>query len=67
MKIALCQINTTVGAFNFNRDKILHYYSKAIKLNAENVVFQELTIHGYTNQDLLLENGFVDNNLIILY
>jgi NAD+ synthase (glutamine-hydrolysing) len=66
MKIALCQINTTVGAFNFNRDKILHYYSKAIKLNADIVVFPELTITGYPPQDLLLENGFVDNNLIIL-
>ncbi len=66
MKIALCQINTTVGAFNFNRDKILNYYFKAIKLNADIVAFPELTITGYPPQDLLLENGFVDDNMIIL-
>ena len=32
MKIALCQINTSVGAFNSNKDKILNYYFKAIKI-----------------------------------
>ncbi len=63
MKIALCQINTSVGAFNSNRDKILNYYSKAIKLNADIVVYPELTMTGYPPQDLLLENGFVDDNL----
>lgn len=66
MKIALCQINTTVGAFNYNRDKILNYYFKAIKLNADIVAFPELTITGYPPQDLLLENGFVADNMIIL-
>jgi NAD+ synthase (glutamine-hydrolysing) len=66
MKIALCQINTTVGAFNFNKKNILNYYSKAIEQNANIVVFPELTITGYPPQDLLLENGFVDDNLVTL-
>lgn len=66
MKIALCQINTIVGGFDFNKEKILNYYSNAIKLNADIIVFPELAITGYPPQDLLLENGFVDNNLIIL-
>ena len=66
MKIALCQVNTTVGAFDYNKDKILNYYSKAIKGNADIVVFPELAISGYPPQDLLLENGFVDDNLIVL-
>lgn len=66
MKIALCQINTIVGGFDFNKEKILNYYSNAIKLNADIIVFPELAITGYPPQDLLLENGFVDDNLIIL-
>ena len=66
MKIALCQINSTVGAFKYNKDKILNYYSKAIGLNADIVAFPELATTGYPPQDLLLENGFVDDNLITL-
>jgi len=66
MKIVLCQINTTVGDLDFNKEKILSYYSNSINLNADIVVFPELTITGYPPQDLLLENGFVDDNLIVL-
>jgi len=66
MKIALCQINTTVGNYDSNKEKILNYYSKAINLNADIVVYPELTITGYPPQDLLLENGFVDDNLATL-
>jgi NAD+ synthase (glutamine-hydrolysing) len=66
MKIALCQINTTVGALDYNKEKILRYYSKSINLNADIVVYPELTITGYPPQDLLLENGFVDDNIVVL-
>jgi len=66
MKIALCQINTTVGNYDFNNEIVLNYYSKAIKHDADIVVYPELTITGYPPQDLLLENEFVDDNLAIL-
>ena len=66
MKIALCQINPTVGNFDSNKKIVLNYYSNALRLNADIVVFPELSITGYPPQDLLLENGFVDDNLIIL-
>ncbi|MCJ7802451.1 MAG: NAD+ synthase [Candidatus Marinimicrobia bacterium] len=66
MKIALCQINTTVGDLDFNKEDILRYYSNSIKINADIVVYPELTITGYPPQDLLLENGFVEDNLNIL-
>jgi len=66
MKIALCQINPTVGNFDSNKKKVLNYYSNALRLNADIVVFPELTITGYPPQDLLLENGFVDDNLVTL-
>jgi predicted amidohydrolase len=41
MKIALCQINTTVGNYENNKEIILNYYSNAINLNADIVVFPE--------------------------
>ena len=66
MKIALCQINTTVGNYDYNKRNILNYYSNAIKLNADIVVFPELAITGYPPQDLLLENGFIADNMVAL-
>lgn len=66
MKIALCQINPTVGAFEINQKLILMYYKKSIEANADIVVFPELSIPGYPPQDLLWESGFVDQNLACL-
>lgn len=66
MKIALCQINTTVGDFENNQKKIFDYYEKAIKQGAELVVFPELTTIGYPPQDLLWEPGFITRNWSVL-
>ena len=63
MKIALCQINPTVGSFENNKDSILKYYKDSIKLNADIIIFPELVTTGYPPQDLLWENGFVEANL----
>jgi len=63
MKIALCQINPTVGSFEDNKNIILKYYNKSIELNADIIVFPELCTTGYPPQDLLWENGFVEENL----
>ena len=46
MKVALCQINTILGNFDYNYDKILKYYNKSIELNSDMVVFPELVITG---------------------
>ena len=63
MKIALCQINPTVGSFENNKDSILKYYKDSIQLNADIIIFPELVTTGYPPQDLLWENGFVEANL----
>ena len=63
MKIALCQINTTVGDFDNNCEKILSFYSNSVDANADIAVFPELAITGYPPQDLLLEQSFVDRNV----
>ena len=61
MKIALCQINPTVGAINQNKKIILETYSRAIDLEADVIVFPELAIIGYPPQDLLLRDRFIIN------
>ena len=66
MKIALCQINPTVGAFKNNKELILHNYFESLDNGADLVVFPEMSITGYPISDLLYEDGFVDQNMIIL-
>ncbi|MFQ6611758.1 MAG: NAD+ synthase [Fidelibacterota bacterium] len=63
MKVALCQINPTVGALKANQQKILIFYDRAIKQGAELVIFPELAITGYPPQDLLYQSGFVQQNI----
>ena len=66
MKIALCQINPTVGAIKQNKQLILDRYAEAISLGAELVVFPELALIGYPPQDLLLIKQFIKNAQIAL-
>jgi NAD+ synthase (glutamine-hydrolysing) len=60
MRIALAQINPTVGALTANRDKILSYLEQARSVCAEIVVFPELTVTGYPPEDLLLKPDFLN-------
>lgn len=62
MKIALAQINTTVGDFSYNYEKIKTHITQAKKANADLVVFPELTITGYPPRDLLIKKSFVKKN-----
>jgi len=66
LRIALAQINTTVGDLSGNREKIVEYISKAISFEADLVVFPELALTGYPPEDLLLRNSFIEDNLIEL-
>ncbi|MEW6776161.1 MAG: NAD+ synthase [Bdellovibrionota bacterium] len=59
MKIALAQINTTVGALHENAGKILDFAERARKAGAALAVFPELTITGYPPLDLLHMPHFV--------
>ncbi|MFH1645729.1 MAG: NAD+ synthase [Candidatus Omnitrophota bacterium] len=61
-RIAIAQINTTVGDLTGNRDKILEYIKKAKDLEADVIVFPELTVCGYPPEDLLLKKHFIDDN-----
>lgn len=63
LRIALAQINPTVGDFEGNTRKIIQYIRQAEKLKADLVAFPELSLPGYPPEDLLLRPGFIDANL----
>lgn len=66
MKVALAQINTTVGWIADNEQKILTAYKRGVEAGADVVVLPELAITGYPPRDLLLKHGFIDRNLSAL-
>ncbi len=63
MRIALAQINPTVGDIAGNCRRILDFISRAKGQGAQLVVFPELALIGYPPKDLLLKPQFIDDNL----
>lgn len=59
MKIALGQINPTVGDFVGNAAKIVQYAQRARDAHAEIILFPELSICGYPPRDLVERSSFV--------
>src|SRR6186713_2751090 len=59
MRLALAQIDTTVGDLDGNRERILSRLEDARDLGADIVLFPELAITGYPPEDLLLRPSFV--------
>jgi NAD+ synthase (glutamine-hydrolysing) len=60
MKIAVCQINTTVGDFDGNVEKVALYLGKARQAGCELALFPELTLTGYPPRDLLDRFSFFE-------
>jgi NAD+ synthase (glutamine-hydrolysing) len=63
MKVALAQINTTVGDLRGNGARILEFYRRAVEAGATLVVTPEMAITGYPPRDLLAKRRFVNDNL----
>lgn len=59
MKIALGQINPTIGDFSGNSKKIIDFSRKAHASGAELAMFPELSVCGYPPRDLLEKPAFV--------
>ena len=59
MKIALGQINPTVGDFSGNSKKIVEYAQQAQAAGAEMILFPELAVCGYPPRDLVEKPAFV--------
>jgi NAD+ synthase (glutamine-hydrolysing) len=66
LRVAMAQVNSTVGDLEGNVAKIRKFLADAKKRQADLVVFPELAVTGYPPQDLLLENGFVEKNKTLL-
>ena len=62
MKIALGQINPTIGDFNGNAAKIVDFSRRAQAAGAGLILFPELSVCGYPPRDLVERASFVAHN-----
>ncbi|HEX9252807.1 MAG TPA: NAD+ synthase [Ignavibacteriaceae bacterium] len=58
MKIALCQMDPIIGHLEYNKQKILDGYKKAIESKADLAIFPELSLVGYPPLDLVEKQEF---------
>ena len=63
LRMALAQVNFTVGDIKGNQRRILAWTEKARRAGADIVAFPELAIAGYPAEDLLLRRDFLDDCL----
>ncbi|MEW6109932.1 MAG: NAD+ synthase [Nitrospirota bacterium] len=63
LRLALAQINSTVGDLSGNSKKIIGYIGKAKRQKADIVAFPELAVTGYPPEDLLLKPQFISDNI----
>ena len=63
MRIALAQVDTTVGDLDGNVERLRAWASRATEAAADVLVFPELALTGYPPEDLVLRPAFVRDNL----
>lgn len=63
MKLALAQINASLGNFSENKKKILNYCRDAARHNCDLVIFPEMALFGYNPNDLLERPAVVEKQL----
>jgi NAD+ synthase (glutamine-hydrolysing) len=66
LRVALAQVNTTVGDLDGNVAKVLGYARRAAELGCDVAGFPELAVTGYPPEDLLLRRSFIADNLAAL-
>ena len=66
VRVALAQINTTVGDVWGNVEKAAGALKRATEAGAELVALPELAITGYPPEDLLMRTSFIRDNLLAL-
>jgi NAD+ synthase (glutamine-hydrolysing) len=66
LRIALAQVNVTVGDIAGNVRKSLDFIRQAREAGADLVVLPELTLSGYPPEDLLFKPGFISANRAVL-
>ncbi|GAA1690348.1 NAD+ synthase [Kribbella yunnanensis] len=60
LRVALAQLNVTVGDVDGNAEKIVAWTRNAVERGAHVVAFPELALTGYPVEDLALRGSFVD-------
>ena len=63
LRLAMAQINPTVGDLQGNTGKIIRLIEEARTLGADLVAFPEMAIPGYPAEDLLLKPSFIRDNV----
>ncbi|RLE26605.1 MAG: NAD+ synthase [Actinobacteria bacterium] len=63
LRVALAQLNPTVGDLDGNLEKMFDAYDRAEEAGCDIVAFPELSTTGYPPEDLVLKPGFVADNL----
>jgi NAD+ synthase (glutamine-hydrolysing) len=63
MRVAIAQIDCTVGDLDGNRRKIEDWLKRSRSAGADIVSFPELAVTGYPPEDLLLKPKFISDNL----
>jgi NAD+ synthase (glutamine-hydrolysing) len=66
LRIALAQVNATVGDLAGNAGKALEWTMRAAEQGARIVVFPEMMLTGYPVEDLALRRSFVDASISAL-
>ena len=66
IRVAGAQIDLTVGDLSGNEERVLEAMRWAETVDADVLVVPELAIVGYPPEDLVLREGFVDENLQVL-
>jgi len=66
LRVAIAQVNSTVGDLQGNSVKISQYIRKAKDYGADIICFPELALCGYPPEDLLLKPKFISDNVFAL-
>lgn len=66
LRVALAQINSSVGDLGGNSKKIIDLINEAERRECDIVTFPELAITGYPPEDLLLKPKFIEDNISCL-
>ena len=63
LRIAMAQVNATVGDLAGNADKIVEWTRRAARRGARLIVFPEMMLTGYPVEDLALRTSFVEASI----
>src|SRR5262245_53798067 len=63
VRVALAQVNPTVGAIEANARLVADWMDRARSVGADIAAFPELVLTGYPPEDLLFKPAFIEANL----